>query len=91
VRLTKALNEVPKAFGKGDLKQYINAYIKETAVNGYAVSGNIVAWYQTQGLPDPYSLAGLVQFKKINKQINICWFYCCLFYGLLKLSHNQVR
>ncbi len=42
VKLTDALNEVAQEVGKGDLKQYINTHIEETAEGGYAVGGNVV-------------------------------------------------
>ena len=40
--LTNALNSVAQDAGKGDIKQYINAHIEETAEGGYAVGGNVV-------------------------------------------------
>ncbi|MEM7028614.1 MAG: hypothetical protein AAF629_03390 [Chloroflexota bacterium] len=42
LRLTEALNAVAQEVGKGDIKQYINAHIEETAEGGYAVGGNVV-------------------------------------------------
>lgn len=41
--LTNALNRVAQEAGKGDIKQYINAQIQETAEGGYAIGGNVVA------------------------------------------------
>ena len=40
--LTEALNRVAQEAGKGDIKQYINAQIQETAEGGYAVGGNVL-------------------------------------------------
>lgn len=40
-RLTDALNEVAQEEGKGDIKQYINAQIKEAAEGGYVVGGQV--------------------------------------------------
>ena len=40
--LTEALNRVAQEVGKGDIKQYINAQIQETAEGGYAIGGNVV-------------------------------------------------
>lgn len=42
VDLTNALNKVAQDAGKGDIKQYINAQIQETAEGGYALGGNVV-------------------------------------------------
>ena len=42
VRLTEALNAVAQDAGKGDITQYINAHIEETAEGGYAVGGHVV-------------------------------------------------
>ena len=40
--LTEALSRVAQEVGKGDIKQYINAQIQETAEGGYAMGGNVV-------------------------------------------------
>ena len=40
--LTSALNRVAQEAGKGDIKQYINAQIQETAEGGYAIGGNVI-------------------------------------------------
>ena len=40
--LTDALDRVAQEVGKGDIKQYINAQIQETAEGGYAIGGNVV-------------------------------------------------
>ena len=42
-KLTDSLNDVAKSDGKGDIKQYINVHIEETAEGGYAMGGNVVA------------------------------------------------
>ncbi len=41
-KLTDGLNEVAGASGKGDIKQYINVHIDETAEGGYAMGGQVV-------------------------------------------------
>ncbi|MEM6427596.1 MAG: hypothetical protein AAF708_00040 [Deinococcota bacterium] len=41
--LTDALNSVAQEVSKGDIKQYINVHIEETAEGGYAMGGNVVA------------------------------------------------
>ena len=41
-KLTDALNDVAQASGKGDIKQYINVHVTETAEGGYAMGGNVV-------------------------------------------------
>ena len=41
-KLTDGLNEVAQSSGKGDVKQYINVHITETAEGGYAMGGNVV-------------------------------------------------
>ena len=40
--LTDGLNDVAQECGKGDIKQYINVHIEETAEGGYAMGGNVV-------------------------------------------------
>ncbi|MFL4470069.1 4-oxalocrotonate tautomerase family protein [Tateyamaria armeniaca] len=40
--LTDGLNTVAGDAGKGDIKQYINVHIEETAEGGYAMGGNVV-------------------------------------------------
>jgi len=40
--LTDTLNRVAQEAGKGDIRQYINAQIQETAEGGYAIGGNVV-------------------------------------------------
>mgnify|MGYP001797323280 CR=1 FL=1 len=40
--LTDSLAEVAKNDGQGDIKQYINVHIEETAEGGYAMGGNVV-------------------------------------------------
>ena len=41
-KLTNSLNQVAGSSGKGDIKQYINVHIEETAEGGYAMGGQIV-------------------------------------------------
>ncbi len=41
-RMTDALNSVAIESDKGDIKQYINMHIHETATGGYAMGGNVV-------------------------------------------------
>ncbi|GFE65724.1 tautomerase family protein [Litoreibacter roseus] len=41
-RLTDGLNAVAADSGKGDIKQYINVHIEETAEGGYAMGGQVV-------------------------------------------------
>lgn len=41
-KLTDSLNQVAAATGKGDIKQYINVHIEETAEGGYAMGGQVV-------------------------------------------------
>jgi len=41
-KLTDGLNEVAGVTGKGDIKQYINVHIDETAEGGYAMGGQVV-------------------------------------------------
>ena len=41
--LTAGLNEVARSTGKGDIKQYINVHIDETAEGGYALGGQVLA------------------------------------------------
>ncbi|MEL7398226.1 MAG: tautomerase family protein [Pseudomonadota bacterium] len=41
-KLTDSLAEVAQNDGKGDIKQYINVHIEETAEGGYAMGGNVV-------------------------------------------------
>ncbi|MEO1399033.1 MAG: tautomerase family protein [Pseudomonadota bacterium] len=41
-KLTDSLNEIAQGDGKGDIKQYINVHIEETAEGGYAMGGNVV-------------------------------------------------
>ncbi len=41
-RVTDALNSVANDSKKGDIKQYINTHIHETAEGGYAMGGQIV-------------------------------------------------
>lgn len=40
--LTDGLSAVAGDSGKGDIRQYINVHIEETAEGGYAMGGNIV-------------------------------------------------
>ncbi|MEM6647688.1 MAG: hypothetical protein AAF730_15695 [Bacteroidota bacterium] len=42
-KLTTGLSEVAQSTGKGDIKQYVNVHITETAEGGYAMGGNVVA------------------------------------------------
>ncbi|WP_305988320.1 tautomerase family protein [Roseibium sp. MMSF_3544] len=42
-KLTDGLNSVAGESGKGDIKQFINVHIEETAEGGYAMGGNVVA------------------------------------------------
>lgn len=42
-KLTDGLNSVAQSSGKGDIKQYINVQIEETAEGGYAIGGNVIA------------------------------------------------
>lgn len=41
-RVTDALNAVAIESDKGDIKQYINTHIHETAEGGYAMGGQVV-------------------------------------------------
>ena len=41
-KLTDGLAAVGQTAGKGDIKQYINVHIEETAEGGYAMGGNVV-------------------------------------------------
>ncbi len=41
-KLTDGLNSVASESGKGDIKQYINVHIEETAEGGYAMGGNVI-------------------------------------------------
>ncbi|MFG5383807.1 tautomerase family protein [Yoonia sp. R2-816] len=41
-RLTDGLNDVAATSGKGDIKQFINVHIEETAEGGYAMGGQVV-------------------------------------------------
>jgi phenylpyruvate tautomerase PptA (4-oxalocrotonate tautomerase family) len=41
-KLTDGLNTVASDSGKGDIKQYINVHIEETAEGGYAMGGQVV-------------------------------------------------
>lgn len=41
--LTDGLSSVAAESGKGDIKQYINVHIEETAEGGYAMGGNVIA------------------------------------------------
>ncbi len=41
-RVTDALNAVATESNKGDIKQYINTHIHETAEGGYAMGGQVV-------------------------------------------------
>ena len=41
-KLTDTLNDIAQADGKGDIKQFINVHIEETAEGGYAMGGNVV-------------------------------------------------
>ena len=41
-KLTDSLASVGQSSGKGDIKQYINVHIEETAEGGYAMGGNVV-------------------------------------------------
>lgn len=41
-KLTDGLNAVAGDAGKGDIKQYINVHIEETAEGGYAMGGTVV-------------------------------------------------
>lgn len=41
-KLTDGLATVGQTSGKGDIKQYINVHIDETAEGGYAMGGNVV-------------------------------------------------
>ncbi|MFQ6552683.1 tautomerase family protein [Aestuariibius insulae] len=41
-KLTDGLNNVAGASGKGDIKQFINVHIEETAEGGYAMGGQVV-------------------------------------------------
>ena len=42
-KLTDGLNDVAKASpGKGDIEQFINVHIEETAEGGYAMGGQVV-------------------------------------------------
>ncbi|MEO0918341.1 MAG: hypothetical protein AAFY31_15375 [Pseudomonadota bacterium] len=40
--LTDGLSVVAADSGKGDIKQYINVHIEETAEGGYAMGGTVV-------------------------------------------------
>lgn len=40
--LTDGLADVAQTAGKGDIKQYINVHIEETADGGYAIGGNVI-------------------------------------------------
>ena len=40
--LTNGLADVAKTAGKGDITQYINVHIEETAEGGYAMGGQII-------------------------------------------------
>lgn len=40
--LTDGLAGIAQSAGKGDIKQYINVHIEETAEGGYAIGGNVV-------------------------------------------------
>ncbi len=42
-KLTDSLNTVAADSGKGDIKQYINVHIEETAEGGYAMGGTVIA------------------------------------------------
>ncbi len=41
-KLTDGLNDVAGTSGKGDIKQFINVHIEETAEGGYAMGGQVV-------------------------------------------------
>ena len=41
-KLTNSLAEIAQSNGKGDIKQYINVHIEETAEGGYAMGGTVV-------------------------------------------------
>ena len=40
--LTDGLAGIAQTAGKGDIKQYINVHIEETAEGGYAMGGTVV-------------------------------------------------
>ena len=40
--LTTSLADVAKTAGKGDITQYVNVQIEETAEGGYAMGGQVV-------------------------------------------------
>jgi len=40
--LTDGLNSVASESGKGDIRQFINVHIEETAEGGYAMGGQVV-------------------------------------------------
>ncbi len=42
-KLTQGLADVGQSAGKGDIKQYINVHIEETADGGYALGGSVIA------------------------------------------------
>ena len=41
--LTDGLTNAAQAMGKGDIKQHITVHVDETAENGYAIGGTIIA------------------------------------------------